>query len=130
MYSKVFSVYFTFMGKRTDWLSESAKPIAEKLAVRFGSQKQIVSAGVMALNACTPEEREHYMALASGEEVIIASQESQIARVLVKIIKEADYYGLPEGDRKYLDAARRILTADTAGLPPQEVAPRRRRKPA
>jgi hypothetical protein len=55
-----------FMPKRTDWLTEFARPVAEDLAARCGSLKKIMSAGVMALNDLSAEEREYYMAKADG----------------------------------------------------------------
>ncbi len=57
------------MTKRTDSLTEFAKPVADELAARCGSLKKVLSAGIMALNDMSPEKREYYMALASGKKV-------------------------------------------------------------
>lgn len=54
------------MPTRTDNLTEIAKPIADRLTAHCGSLKRILSAGVMALDACSAEEREMYMAAAIG----------------------------------------------------------------
>lgn len=53
------------MAKRTNDLTEIAQPIANDLAARCGSLKRVLSAGVLALNALTPEQREVFMAQAA-----------------------------------------------------------------
>lgn len=54
------------MAGRTDALTEIAKPIADRLFAHCGSLKRILSAGVLALDALPPEERERFMAAAIG----------------------------------------------------------------
>ena len=57
------------MGSRTDWLTDFAKPFADELVERTGSQKRVLSAGVLALYDLTPEQREYYMAKAVGKDL-------------------------------------------------------------
>lgn len=57
------------MPRRTDWLTEFARPLAEDLAARCGSLKKVMSAGVMALDSLSPDEREYFMAKADGVNV-------------------------------------------------------------
>jgi len=54
------------MATRTNDLTEFAKPVADRLAAHCGSLKRILSAGVIALDNCSSDEREMYMALAIG----------------------------------------------------------------
>ena len=56
------------MSGRTDWLTYIAKPIADDLADRMGSLKRVLSAGIMALNDMTPDQREYYMAKSVGKD--------------------------------------------------------------
>lgn len=57
------------MATRTNDLTEFAKPVADKLAARCGSLKKVLSAGIMAFDSLSPNAREHFMAMADGEEV-------------------------------------------------------------
>lgn len=64
------------MASRTEDLTDAAKPVADKLAARCGSLKKVLSAGVLALDSCSAEEREKFMAQASGLEVVIPDKKS------------------------------------------------------
>jgi len=57
------------MGSRIDWLTDFAQPIAKEMKPRCGTFKQMLSAGIMALNELTPEERDYYMDKASGKDM-------------------------------------------------------------
>lgn len=57
------------MAKRSNDLTLAAQPVAEKLAQRCGSLKHVLSAGVLALNDHSPEEREAYMEDAAALEI-------------------------------------------------------------
>ena len=57
------------MGSRTDWLTETSKPIADKLYAQLGSLKRVLSAGVLALHDQEPQMRQYYMAKAVGFEI-------------------------------------------------------------
>jgi hypothetical protein len=57
------------MAKRTNDLTEFARPIADELASRMGTLKHVLSAGVMALNDLPAERREYYMAVAVGKKL-------------------------------------------------------------
>jgi len=59
-------VKIVHMAKRTNDLTEFAKLTADKLAARCGSLKKVLSAGIMALDALSAEEREKFMAAADG----------------------------------------------------------------
>ena len=54
------------MATRTNDLTEIAKSTADRLAARCGSLKRVLSAGVLALEALSPDERERFMAAAIG----------------------------------------------------------------
>jgi len=54
------------MSGRTDWLTDFAKPVADKLAAHCGSLKKVLSAGIMALDALSADDREKFMAEANG----------------------------------------------------------------
>lgn len=97
------------MSGRTDYLTEFAKPIADKMADRCGSLKKVLSAGVLALDALSPDLRELFMAMASGKKTelkgkLILDQDAELyskgeqllmpdkkvfRREVLKILKEA-----------------------------------------
>ena len=77
------------MPKRTDWLTEFARPLAEDLAARCGSLKKVMSAGVMALDSLTPEDREYFMAKADGVNVKPATIEANFRKKVLAIVKDA-----------------------------------------
>lgn len=78
------------MGGRTDWLTEVAKPVAEKLAARCGSLKKTLSAGIMALDFLSPSEREYFMAKAEGMITDSMPNPEEILREkILEIVKEA-----------------------------------------
>ena len=57
------------MATRTNDLTEFAKPVADRLAERCGSLKRVLSAGILALDSLSAEEREQFMAKATSSEV-------------------------------------------------------------
>ncbi len=57
------------MALRIDNLTEIAKPIAEDMADRYGTLKNVLSACVILFSELTPEEREVYMAKAVGRDI-------------------------------------------------------------
>jgi len=83
------------MAGRTDALTDIAKPVADRLSAHCGSLKRILSAGVLALDALPPEERERFMAAAIGAyyESSQCVQAKNAILVLKQIIEDA-----PAGD--------------------------------
>ena len=114
-----------FMGSRSDWLTDFAKPVADDLAARSGSLKHVLSAGVMALAGCTAELREYYMARAMGAEIDPQAEEARIARMLVNILQGGNYNLNPE-EITFLEGARRIFAEDIAASPKKEAGRRTR----
>lgn len=57
------------MATRTNDLTEFAKPAADKLAERCGSLKRVLSAGILALDSLSADEREQFMAKAIGADM-------------------------------------------------------------
>ena len=57
------------MATRTNDLTDFAKPVADRLAERCGSLKRVLSAGILALDSLSAEEREQFMAKATSSEV-------------------------------------------------------------
>ena len=55
------------MGRRTDELTEFAKPIADDLAETYGSLKRVLSAGVLSLAAQSAERQRFFLAAAGGK---------------------------------------------------------------
>ena len=101
------------MGSRSDWLTEFAKPVADQLAIRAGSLKHVLSAGVMALDGCTASQREYYMARATGVEVDAEDEDGRIARIVIRLFRDG-HPALDPEDRAFLEAVRQLLAADTA----------------
>jgi hypothetical protein len=54
------------MGTRAEELCPAATPVATELAIRTGSLKVVLSAGVLALQRLSPAEREALIAEAQG----------------------------------------------------------------
>lgn len=57
------------MATRTNDLTEFAKPVADQLAERCGSLKRVLSAGILALDSLSAEEREQFMAKATSADL-------------------------------------------------------------
>ena len=65
------------MAKRIEkFLTDSAQPIADKLAARYGGTKNVLSAGVVALEMLQPADRDRAFAIANGQEKIPESHEA------------------------------------------------------
>ena len=82
------------MSGRSDWLTENAKIVADKLAARSGSLKKILSAGVIALDDMTADEREYYMAKADGVELerpqgFSSDIEKRLEPIIRRIVKKS-----------------------------------------
>lgn len=88
---KIF-INYQFMTKRSDRiLTEAAESAVESLKKTYGprSLKRIISAGVLALNDLTAEEREYYCALAAGEKTGNRPSEDTFRRKVVQILRES-----------------------------------------
>jgi len=75
------------MATRTNDLTEVAKPVADEMAARTGTLKQLLSAGVLAFANLTPAMREYYMALAVGKEIPKPTDEDPSARVRATVLR-------------------------------------------
>ena len=74
------------MATRIDNLTEIAKPIAQNMADRYGTLKNVLSAGVLLFSELTPEEREVYMAKAVGRD--IGNTEDRLREKIYRILDE------------------------------------------
>lgn len=115
------------MGSRTDWLTEFAKPVADELAARMGSQKRILSAGVLALADMTPDQREYYMAKAVGQDTKESDSPKPIPFAeCAAIVKQFVRYKIPTPEeQQIIDSLRQILADDNVV---REDAEKQRRK--
>ena len=87
------------MPKRTEkLLTEFAKPIAEKLAARYGNLKVVMSAGVVSLEMISPADRDRAFAIANGQEKLpeapateppLDTAELEFRQKVLQILKEA-----------------------------------------
>jgi hypothetical protein len=75
------------MPTRTNDLTESAKPIADKLVAQYGVVKKVLSAGILALDDLMPEEREYYMAKAAGVDLPIS--DDAFRRRVLRILEDS-----------------------------------------
>ena len=75
-----------YMATRIDNLTEIAKPIAQNMADRYGTLKNVLSAGVLLFSELTPEEREVYMAKAVGRD--IGNTEDLLREKIYRILDE------------------------------------------
>ncbi|MHC4121964.1 MAG: hypothetical protein ACYSSI_00190 [Planctomycetota bacterium] len=80
------------MPKRSDWLTDYARPLAEELAARCGSLKKVMSAGIVALYNMTPTEREQYMAKADGVEVELGRTSEEFRHRVIEIVEDLEAY--------------------------------------
>jgi len=101
------------MAKRTNDLTEFAKPVADDLAARCGSLKKVLSAGILALKTLSAEEREKFMAAANGIELEPSKEIKKTKQNLRESIDNVKYFAkfkLPSPeDQKALDELRRVL---------------------
>jgi len=78
------------MAKRTNDLTEFAQPVAEALAARCGSLKRVLSAGVLALDALSPTQREYFMAKAIGQEMELPEMpDEEFQRKVLQVLQAA-----------------------------------------
>lgn len=95
------------MARRTNDLTEIAKPIAESLADQTGSLKRVLSAGVMAFNELGPARRQYYIAKAGGVEISPESESPSEDEVYREIVKLADQWKLTNEKIRAFQAANR-----------------------
>jgi len=103
------------MGKRSDWLTEFAKPVADVLADRMGALNRVLSAGVMALADMTPDQREYYMAKAVGHDIKESDSPKPIPlSECAAIVKQFVRYKIPTPEeQRIIDSLRQILADDS-----------------
>jgi len=121
---RIFFIKIVCMAKRTNDLTEFAKIVADKLAARCGSLKKVLSAGIMALDALSAEEREKFMAAANGVKlepsIKPAGKESlQNTVVMIKEMTEVEkqqpgtiFRVLDLEEQKILDEFRKVIDPD------------------
>lgn len=98
------------MATRTDDLTEFSKLLADELKAKYGNLKRVLSAGVLALNDMSAEEREYYMAKAIGVEVERPQRaEEQFRKKVLDIVKESQK--IPAQKK----SSRQIKSAKSAG---------------
>jgi len=97
------------MGTRSNDLTEVSKNLAEKLRLRIGSLKLVLSAGVVALSKLTAEDREEMVAEAQGitAEKPLCQPISDAADAIKHATVHYDMLG--KEDKEVLDDLRRIL---------------------
>lgn len=84
---------FVFMGSRVDDLEDSVKEQAAELVARLGSQKQVLSAGILALYDLCDKKRGDYMMKAVGKDIKPANDASSSDdNVYDEILKLADQW--------------------------------------
>ena len=96
------------MGTRTSDLTEVAKKVAEKLRLRVGSLKLVLSAGVIALSKLSADERENMIDEANGPG---AEQEGATIADALEAVKAATihYELLGKDDKEALEELRLVL---------------------
>ncbi len=99
-------VNIVLMSKRTDALTEVAKPVADRLAVRCGSLKKVLSASVLAFDALSAEERERYMAIAEGVDL---NSSSQVLEMIENVAEYITYNLLSPDESRAAAKLRRAL---------------------
>lgn len=81
------------MGSRVDDLEDSVKEQAAELVARLGSQKQVLSAGILALYDLDDKKRGDYMMKAVGKDIKPANDASSSDdNVYDEILKLADQW--------------------------------------
>jgi len=95
------------MARRTDDLTEIAKPIAESLADQTGSLKRVLSAGVMAFNELGAAKRQYYITKAGGVEITPESESPSEDEVYREIVKLAAQWKLTNEKIRAFQAANR-----------------------
>jgi len=118
LYNRKFFFIIFIMAKRKDiLLTDSAKPIADKLSKR-ASLKLVLSAGIICLNEQSPESRERFLDLASGTlpgNIPGRIQSEKLFTAIEKIVSLSCknttqiYKILSDGERKALDELHRQL---------------------
>ena len=101
------------MTKRTDRvLTEYAQPVADKLAKRYGQQRTVLSAGVIALYMSTSADRDRAFAIANGEEpmpdISLDTAEQELRQKILQIVKEAQ--AIPE-EKQHEKKAKSVKSA-------------------
>jgi len=99
-------------------LTKTAQPIANRLIVRCGSLKRVLSAGVLALDKLGAEEREELMALAAGITSELTPKNSlHNALEMIKEMTEVEkqqpgtvFRVLSRDEQKILDEFRLLIT--------------------
>jgi len=102
---------------RTEWLTPIARERADKLAARCGSLKKVMSAGIMAFDSLSSDDRERFMALAEGIETADEPQQAaENIRHFMKIFPTLDekdqafmYQFLDDNESKVVQAMNREL---------------------
>lgn len=119
---KYFLYIFVFMATRIDDLEEFVKKQAEELVARLGSQKQVLSAGILALYDLDDKTRSDYMAKAVGKN---KTQDNSVAES-IEIVKHFIRYKIPnDEERRLLESLRQLLADDSAA---QAAAGKQKRK--
>jgi len=107
------------MATRIKDLEEFVIKYAEELVARFGSQKQVLSAAILALYDLDDKARGDYMAKAVGRD--ISKSEKKLTQIEIaeniETLKHFIRYKIPSAEEKRLiESLRQLLADDSAAL--------------